>query len=218
MKDFKNVNTILWDWNGTLLNDMHICIAVINMLLTKRKKPVINAEQYKRIFTFPVKEYYIKAGFDFNQESFEKPATEFIEQYYVRMHEAKLHQEVNEILEYFKEKKFRQIIISAMKQDALLESVRGSMLENYFTCIAGINDHYAHSKVESALKVMKSQQLKKKQTCLIGDTLHDFEVASALDIPCILVADGHQSRNRLEKLDCMVVDKLTGIKKVFNKY
>lgn len=216
MKEFKKVNTILWDWNGTLLNDMHICIDVINRLLTRRNKPAISVEKYKSIFTFPVKEYYVKAGFDFNKEEFEVPATEFIEEYNIRMCGAGLQNSVGEILEYFRHKNFTQIIISAMKQEELLISVKKNKLETYFSYIAGINNHYAHSKVDSALNVMKSRKLKKEETCLIGDTIHDYEVASALNIPCILFTNGHQSRERLEKLDCKLVNDLNGITQIFN--
>jgi phosphoglycolate phosphatase len=43
---------------------------------------------------------------------------------------------------------------------------------------------------------------------MVGDTLHDFEVAQHAGIQCILVASGHQSRQRLEKSRAPVVGSL----------
>ena len=57
---------IIWDWNGTLLNDRWVCVNGINNCLKKRGLSSISEETYKSIFTFPVKDYYKKLGFDFN--------------------------------------------------------------------------------------------------------------------------------------------------------
>ena len=47
---------------------------------------------------------------------------------------------------------------------------------------------------------------------LIGDTIHDKEVADALGVECILVANGHQSINTLLSINTVVVDSLAEIK------
>jgi len=78
-----HVELILWDWNGTLLNDQTICIDAMNRLLVKRGLPLLTEEKYRRVFTFPVKTYYAQLGFDFAKEPFEIPALEFMEQYHV---------------------------------------------------------------------------------------------------------------------------------------
>ncbi|MFA5815041.1 MAG: hypothetical protein WC865_05425 [Bacteroidales bacterium] len=72
---------IIWDWNGTLLDDKWLCIESICTLLLDRNLPPIDEEKYARIFRFPVKEYYQEAGFDFIHEPFEVPAMEFIRIY-----------------------------------------------------------------------------------------------------------------------------------------
>lgn len=35
---------------------------------------------------------------------------------------------------------------------------------------------------------------------MIGDTIHDFEVAEKLGINCLILADGHQSVERVKKV------------------
>ena len=64
----KNFTTILWDWNGTLLNDTDFCISIVNGLLRARDKEALTKARYLEIFNFPVKDYYKKAGFDFSKE------------------------------------------------------------------------------------------------------------------------------------------------------
>ena len=54
------IETIIWDWNGTLLDDLEICIRSMNRMLRERKMPPIDKQLYKNIFTFPVREYYEK--------------------------------------------------------------------------------------------------------------------------------------------------------------
>ncbi|MCK5823720.1 MAG: HAD hydrolase-like protein, partial [Bacteroidales bacterium] len=50
--------------------------------------------------------------------------------------------------------------------------------------------------------------LKAEQTCLIGDTIHDYEVAKKIGCKCILVDRGHQSQTRLLKTKVPVVKNL----------
>ena len=69
---------LIWDWNGTLQDDVWLCIDVMNSLLHRRRKPAITLQQYREIFRFPVKDYYLKAGLDYEIEPFELIAEEFI--------------------------------------------------------------------------------------------------------------------------------------------
>ena len=49
---------IIWDWNGTLLDDRWLCIEAINKTLTKRNMNTITDNEYVELFCFPVKDYY----------------------------------------------------------------------------------------------------------------------------------------------------------------
>ncbi|MCK5338308.1 MAG: HAD family hydrolase, partial [Bacteroidales bacterium] len=174
--------TIFWDWNGTLLNDLHICIDAINILLRERNKPVIDQQIYRNIFTFPVRDYYVKAGFDFEAEPFEKPALEFIEQYEQLIKEAALFDDVTESLDYFRKMEYKQMILSAMQQDLLNELVSSHNIEHYFRKISGIDDHYATGKVDKARKLISGLNNHDGEIIMIGDTVHDHEVGKELGI------------------------------------
>ncbi len=196
MKDKK---TIIWDWNGTLLNDTELCISIVNNLLNERGVEKLSTERYKEIFNFPVKDYYEEAGFDFSKEDFSKPADAFIEEYNNRIPDASLHQNTEVVLEEFKTRNYKQIIISAMKHDALMYSVKAKGIHHYFDEVSGINNHYAAGKLENAISILNKKDLNPDECCLIGDTIHDHEVAEAIGCDCILISNGHQSIERLEQ-------------------
>ena len=72
---------IIWDWNGTLLDDCKVCVKSFNRSLKKRNRRPISLDKYRSIFTFPVIDAYKKVGFDFKKESFSKVSNEFVEFY-----------------------------------------------------------------------------------------------------------------------------------------
>lgn len=76
---------IIWDWNGTLLDDAWLSIKAINILLQRYKLPQINVSSYRDTFMFPVKQYYEKLGFNLLEPSFSQLSSEFIEEYKARM-------------------------------------------------------------------------------------------------------------------------------------
>lgn len=205
--------TIIWDFNGTLLNDMQVCIDCMNVMLKERDLPLINIERYRKIFSFPVRDYYVKLGFDFEKEPYEIPAHRFIDLYRDALHLAPLQPEVIEMLEHYRKKGFRQIILSAMEQEFLEETLEIKGIHGYFDNVAGIRDHLAEGKLEIARELINSEGNIDGQMQIIGDTEHDYEVARALNISCILVAHGHQSYDRLKKYDCLIINELKELKK-----
>ncbi|MEI6062106.1 MAG: HAD family hydrolase [Bacteroidota bacterium] len=205
-------NTIIWDWNGTLLDDAELCRKAINTMLKERHLPELSLEKYRSVFTFPVIEYYIEVGFDFTIEEWDPVAMEFIRQYADALPGCRLTPFAVETLEIFKQKGYRQAIISAMEHDSLLKSVSHLGIDHYFDHIGGIGDHYASSKVDNARSYFTSAGLNPDRITLIGDTIHDSEVAAELQCKCILVTTGHQSFSRLQATGLPVITDLSEIK------
>jgi len=193
----EDFSAIIWDWNGTLLDDVDICIDTINFSLEKRNLPLLTKEKYKEIFTFPVIEYYKKAGFDFSKNSFDELSHEFINLYLKKLASTDLFQDVRYILQQFEEKGIRQYILSAMEQSSLMDSVRQFNIDKYFSQIQGTGDIYAYGKSQNAKLLIENSGLNPDKICLIGDTLHDLEVANQIGCQCLLVSAGHQSHRRL---------------------
>ena len=119
LNETKKYSHIIWDWNGTLLNDAWLCVDVMNGLLEEYDLPVSTLERYRAIFDFPVKDYYEKLGFDFSKDPFEKVGMEFMIRYNQRQKETGLHKEVLDVLEFIHRKGYRQSILSAREQNEL---------------------------------------------------------------------------------------------------
>jgi phosphoglycolate phosphatase len=197
---------------------MQVCIDCMNIMLKERALPLLNIRRYREIFTFPVRDYYIELGFDFKKEPFEVPAHRFIDLYREKMHLAPLHAEVPDILEHFHSHNIRQVILSAMEQEFLEETLEGKGIRKYFQIVSGIRNHLGEGKLEMAKELLEVLGNKPDEMFMVGDTIHDFEVASGSGIPCILIANGHQSYDRLKMLDCMVFEDMKSLKKLFRDY
>jgi phosphoglycolate phosphatase len=203
--------TIIWDWNGTLLDDAEVCREAINKMLKVRNLPELSLSTYRDVFTFPVIEYYKVVGFDFTREEWEPVAMEFIHLYLSALPACGLTPYAINTLETFNKKGYRQAIISAMQHDALLKSVSELGIFEYFDYIGGIGDHYGGGKIDNARNYFDQAGLNPEKVTLIGDTLHDSEVAAELKCNCILVATGHQSFQRLSNTGIQVINNLSEI-------
>lgn len=208
---FPKYRHILWDWNGTLLDDRWLAVETINGMLGRRGMQLIGVEDYLAHFDFPVVDYYRRLGFDFQREAFEVVAHEFIADYESRRFECRLHPDALPALESAREARMPQSLLSATRQDSLFQFVDFFGLAAYFEELAGLSDHYAHGKVERGRLWLRHQELDPADVLMIGDTRHDHEVAAALGMDCLLVAHGHQPRVRLEACGAPVYDSLKEI-------
>lgn len=206
-----NYKHIIWDWNGTLINDVWLAVEAMNKMLTKRHLPGIDAKKYKEIFDFPVTKYYLKLGFNFSQESFEELTVEFISGYYQCFNNCKLNEGVEEVLKKISDRGIDQSILSASKEDVLIEKIKYFGIDKYFCRIIGLENHYAESKIEKGKKWIAQLNLDPQDVLLIGDTLHDYDVSEHMGCDCLLVANGHQSYERLAQAGVDVISTLKEI-------
>ena len=210
------VKTIIWDWNGTLLDDLDLSLHSVNILLEERNLPKLTTERYKDIFGFPVVNYYVKAGFDFEKEPFEIPAKQYVKLYATGSSELKLFPDVIDTLNFFKKKNYRQIVLSAMKDDNLKLMIHNNNISHFFDGIFGIKDNYAREKVSLGKQVVEKLGLNPSECLMIGDTLHDAEVAEQCGFNCILFSGGHVSKQRLKTKNRKIVDSLSELKEINN--
>ncbi len=188
---------ILWDWNGTLLDDADFGVSIVNQLLRSRGLPERNREEHGRLFDFPVIRYYERLGFDFTRESFEEISHDFVRTYYGSVRQCSLHRGTRETLEALRQAGFRQAVLSATRQDLLEEMVEAQDLSSYFECLLGIDSVHAPGKAGRGCQWLAAAGLEPARVLLVGDTMHDAEVALEMGIDCWLVTDGHHPEARL---------------------
>ena len=203
--------SIIWDWNGTLLSDVDIAVAIINQMLEDRALKPITHARYLEVFTFPVRDYYEQIGFDLKNEPFDIPAFQYITRYNKAVQSCGLHPEALPVLRWLKHLGCRQFILSAMEQQQLEKTISDNKITPFFDEICGLDHHFATSKVENGRNLIAKSGLNPELTLLIGDTIHDYEVAQAIGCHCILIANGHQSKIRLLNTGAKVLNNLEEI-------
>ena len=209
MIDIENYKHIIWDWNGTLFNDIELCTNIMNQLLEDAKLPQISIEKYRDVFTFPVIDYYKKLGHDVESENWEKISHQFINEYEANKYQFNIYNDAEEILSQIETFGISQSILSAYKQDTLDELVAHFNLSKYFIRLIGLDNIYAASKLENGIKWMDELGFKNGEVLLIGDTLHDCEVAKAIGADSVLLSLGHQSKEKLSKCGIPIIDSLS---------
>jgi phosphoglycolate phosphatase len=197
---------IIWDWNGTLIDDVWLCVEILNNILEKRGLNAITIDDYREHFTFPVRDYYVKLGFDFSVEPFEVCGMEFIQDFNKRKFDASLYSKIQLVLDKLSKAGLSHSILSAQNQTTLNESIKYYQLQSRFEGVNGLDDHYASSKINIGKSWIEVLNFNPEEVLMIGDTVHDFEVANAMCTDCMLIASGHNSRERLENTGAPVLD------------
>lgn len=188
---------LIWDWNGTLLDDAHHCVAVLNELCVQRGMAPLSVQHYRRTFAFPVVHFYEQIGFDFAAESFGDIAEQYHARYLARLPDCRLHHGAAETLLACQNAGLTQSILSAYHQQKLESAVEHFQLGRFFLQLKGLDDIHAHSKVDAGRQLLTELPYPPERILFIGDTVHDFEVATALGLSCVLLTCGHNDRRQL---------------------
>lgn len=206
---------IIWDWNGTLLDDTWLCVEVLNGLLARRGRGPISEDDYRANFGFPVVRFYQFLGFDTDVDSFDKVSREFIGDYEARwLEECALHPETSDILARLAEIGISHSVLSAAKQEALEVGIAHFGIRNHFLGLVGTDNIYAEGKVACGRRWIERVGHARDKVVIVGDTLHDFEVAQDIGTDCILLAHGHHTPKRLAATGAPVVHSLLELSKL----
>ena len=195
---------IIWDFNGTILDDVQVSIESANRLLRSHGLPVIHTvEEYREKFGFPIIDYYRRMGFDFEVTPYDELAVEWVAYYLEEKKKASVFGDIPTVLQRLREKGIAQIILSATETGMLEGQVRELGIRDYFDTLLGLSNIHAYSKEEIGRDWIVTHP--EAVPLMIGDTDHDAKVADAMGIDCILLACGHQQRAHLETCKCLFV-------------
>ena len=204
---------VVWDWNGTLLDDLQCCVEVANTLLGEFGLPALDGVVgYQSRFRFPIVAYYADLGFDTSPAgNFDAAARRYLELYAAASTTCGLHDGAIEALQGLHRAGVRQVVISASEQDSLLAQLAPFALSGWLDGAHGIEDIYAASKEGVARRWLATARVDPADVVFVGDSEHDFEVAAALGARCLLFSGGHHSRAHLAKLGAPVIDHLSQV-------
>lgn len=205
---------IIWDWNGTLQNDVWAAVVGINVLLEARGMPLVDIEKHRELFSFPARNYYIALGFDLEKENWDEMSNTFIKAFLAEP-STDLFDWTIPTLSFFKKQEIGMSLVSAAEQNTLIKTVEKYGILHFFDNIVGLTDHGAGSKAENAKKLVSKLGIPLDEIFLIGDTSHDKEVADFVGCNCILVESGYESRERLLKSGTIVIPSIKELPSLF---
>ncbi|MBR3966187.1 MAG: HAD family hydrolase [Clostridia bacterium] len=198
---------ILWDFNGTILDDLDAGIKSVNKLLSERGLPTVDShERYYEVFGFPIIDYYRRLGFDFDKEPYEVIAPLWVELYLENVKESPIFDDILPTVELFGKMGLSQTVLSATELEMLKKQLKLVDCLDLFDEVLGIDNIYAASKVSLAEGWREKNP--NAVPLMIGDTVHDAEVAERIGADCVLIARGHQSRKTLENAGCPIYEDL----------
>ena len=201
---------IIWDWNGTILNDTPVAVEATNILLQRFGYPTITLEYYRENVETPIVNFYSKI-FDLNKHNVEMIDDEWGILYDQLSEKINLHAGVKEILRSFANENQNQIILSAFKTIEITKYARRFSIEHYFDDILGTQNIVMESKTVRGKRYMQEHGFAPKQTLYIGDTVHDYEAACGLGVDCVLFSGGQQSPKLLKQCGVPVYDTFADI-------
>ena len=140
---------IIWDWNGTLLDDTEAALATLNIMIAERGGTPIGMPFYLDNFAFPVRPFYDRIGIIAHDEDEWNAIAREYHETYLRQPKA-LNRGAFAALDMAKAAGCRQSILSALRQDLLDAQAKEFGIDGYFERICGSNNLHGASKGRGA--------------------------------------------------------------------
>lgn len=202
----RSIDTVIWDFNGTLLDDLELTIQTINRVLAEYGVSPVDAGTHKRTFRFPVIDYYRDLGLETNDEAFAAVTKRYHDLYMSRVSECSLYSGVPEVLAVVEGRGVRQFVLSALNQTMLDTCVASLGLAERFDGVYGLSDIMGRSKIARGAELVRDHSIRPERVLYVGDTNHDVEVASELGFKAVAVSWGHQHAHQFDARVQKVVD------------
>lgn len=201
------MKNIIFDWSGTLSNNLHSFQYVCRNVFQKYGIPEISLEEIRQNFDTPYMKFWNKYLPEYSKD-------EQDELYAKLIHEAEpafLYEGVKEIMQNLKNKNVRMFIISSDPLSKLREEIETGGLNDYFEEILG----KIHEKEEVIPEIVNKYLLNISETYYIGDTRGDIEAGKKAGVKTIGISWGYQHKDILVKSNPdHIIDKITELKNI----
>ena len=197
------IRTIVWDFNGTVLDDRGASTAAVNHMMARRGLGAITEEWYAANLIMPLEAFYESVGFDMRVERIERLSEEFQQE--CAKVERPIFPEVRLALEQLRQKGYRQLLFSSLHQSILEKQAKERGISKYFEKIMGRSDRLLGSKEEASKAYLLQEEIPPETVLFVGDLTTDWEMAEYVGSPCVLIPKGHQGRERLSLTNATIL-------------
>ncbi len=205
------IKHIVWDWNGTLLDDFEITAQYGIDCFAKAGKSGVTFEDVRQHHTRPFSEY-LKAvlGRAATETELADFYSGFGKVYEPVMYDLPLVQDALHALEVIRGAGKSQSILSMAPHEELVSLVRHNGIYEHFARVDGARDLGKHFKIDALRAHIDELGVDPAHVCVIGDSIDDFDAAKGLGASAILVSTGMYAHHRLVASGAPVATNLTG--------
>lgn len=209
---------IIWDFNGTLLNDTQLSLDVDNNVFEKLGIPAITLDDYRNNMTMPVRDFYPTVGVDYSVHSYETIARLWLDEFNQKAVGVGLVSGALDAIRFFHGQGRSQSVLSASYEPSLRKQCEALGLTPYMADISGLEDESASKKTEIGRRQLRELGLEGRDVVLIGDMLTDAHLAEDLGADCILVSWGHNDLKRLLSSGLPVARDFGELEEILKEY
>jgi len=203
------IRNVLFDWSGTLVNDLSAVWRATNYTFTQSGRPEMSLEEFRAEFSLPFDQFYerVTPGVPLEQlEEWYKHS--FIDEQ--KFIETLPH--ARDFFDFCKSNGLRTFLLSTIHPD------------HYREQSARIRFDFDHAYVRVMDKrariteILSEQNLRADETVFIGDMQHDVDTAHAGGIHSCAVLTGYNTREQLEQSEPeLIVNHLGELKQLFEQ-
>ena len=205
---------IVWDWNGTLFDDIDVVVAASNAAFAELGFAPLTVQQYREAYRVPVIDFYAhRMGRRPAPDEWEQMDACFHAHYTARRDSCGLTAGAEALLARWAGGAGRsQSLLSMYGHDELVPLVRRLGLERHFLRVDGRDGTSGVSgKAEYLVRhlaALGAEQVGPARTVLIGDALDDARAAAHAGAHAVLFAGGSHTRSELVRFGVPVADTL----------
>jgi phosphoglycolate phosphatase-like HAD superfamily hydrolase len=200
---------LVWDWNGTLLDDLALVVAATNAVLAELGGPQIDADHHRRFFRRPIADYYTEVlGRRVGAAEFDRLNRAFHDAYHARL-PCRLTSDAPAALSNWPGS---QSLLSMWFHDELLRALADYRLAGHFARVDGMRRDGTAGAIDHKGPYLAAHlaalRLDGSEVVLIGDTVDDAYAAASVGASCVLYAGGFTGPEQLRATGAPVVDSL----------
>lgn len=201
---------IVWDWNGTLLDDNHAVLASVNSVCTEFGRPSITLEHWRSIFRRPLTACYEQLlGQSLSPEQWATVDVRYHSKYRTLLGTCGLADGAKDALRGWHTRGGTQSLLSMWFHDELRSLVDAFGLTGYFTRLDGLRAAVGGgSKARHLVEHLAAQRLDPSRVVVLGDVPDDAAAAAAAGTQCVLLTTGVASRGALQRTGAPVANSI----------
>ena len=181
---------VIWDWNGTLLDDAHVVIEATTTAFAQAGIAVtVTEESYRRNFTRPIRIFYERLlGRPVGPEEWVQLDHAFHDEYGRLEHRCTLTAGARDVLDEIRRQGGTQSVCSMLHEELLVRAVERQGIAGYFVRVDGLRGgERGGAKLEHLVAHLERLGVAPSRTMMIGDTVDDAVAARGAGIACILL-------------------------------